>query len=322
MPLRLTDCSNKEFWDSLVCGSPQGSIFCRTPFLDALGEDYDLLVVEEDGEPQLGALVIKHDGQPIGSPYPFTLYQGVLLSQALARLPQHRRILRTLEVTDFLLAQLELRYPRMMFCLHYRFPDLRSFLWFHYHQPRRGQFKVELQYTGLVDLTQWADFDDYLASLRRVRRQEYRYAKDRGFRLEASTDIEVLDRLNDLTFQRQGIDRDPHEVRLLRSITRAALEQGFGELLVCKDENDFIASAILVLDDERCTYALAAGNHPDDRKGCGGVFTFLETIRRGREKGLAALDFLGVNSPKRGDFKTSLNAVPTPYFIVTWENPS
>jgi hypothetical protein len=322
MGLCLTPCANKGLWDRLVRASPQGSVFCLTPFLDALGEDYDLLVVEDDGEVQAGTLVLKHDGEPIRTPIPFTLYQGVLLSPEVARLPQHRRVLRALEVTDFLLAGLEQRYQRIMFCMHYKFPDLRSFLWFHHHEPHRGQFKIELQYTGLVDLTQGADYEDYLASLRRVRRQEYRYAKARGFRLEASTDIDILDHLNALTFQRQGIERDPSEVRLLQSISQAALERGFGELMVCKDENDFIASAILILYDDRCTYALAAGNHPDDRKGCSGIFTFLETIRRGREKGLVALDFLGVNSPKRGDFKTSLNAVPTPYFIVTWERPT
>jgi hypothetical protein len=322
MTLHLTECDNKELWDGLVRASPQGSIFCQSPFLDALGEDYDLLLVEDGGEPQLGALIMKRDGQPVQAPYPFTLYQGVWLSSSLVRLPQHRRTLRTLEVTDFLLSQLELRYPRIVFCTHYRFPDLRSFLWFHYHEPHRGQFKVQLQYTGLIDLTQWASFEEYLASLRRVRRQEYRYAQERGFRLESSAAIETLDRLNELTFQRQGIERDPHETRYLCPLARAALERGFGELVVCKDRNDFVASALLILDDDRCTYALAAGNHPDDRKGCSGIFTFLEAVRRGKEKGLATLDFLGVNSPQRGDFKTSLNAVPTPYFLVTWERPN
>jgi hypothetical protein len=322
MTLHLTECNDKDLWDCFVRASPQGNVFCLTPFLDALGEDYDLLIVEDDGEPELGAVMIKRDGQPIKAEYPFTSYQGVLLGHTVARLPQHRRVLRALEVTDFLLAELEKRYQRISFCLHHQFSDLRSFLWFHYHQPHRGQFQVELKYTGLIDLTQVADFDNYLASLRRVRRQEYRFAQTKGFQLEPSTDIDILDRLNELTFKRQGIERDPTEARLLRSIARAALDHGIGELLVCKDPTGFIPSAILTLYDDRCAYPLAMGNDPEERKTGSGIFIFLENFRRYQAKGLVSADFLGINSPKRGDFKTSLGATPVPYFIVTWQSPA
>jgi len=31
------------------------------------------------------------------------------------------------------------------------------------------------------------------------------------------------------------------------------------------------------------------------------------------------VDFVGINSPNRGDFKTSFDAVPARYFLVTWQ---
>lgn len=37
---------------------------------------------------------------------------------------------------------------------------------------------------------------------------------------------------------------------------------------------------------------------------------------------LFRVGFVGINSANRGDFKTSLNAVPIPYFVVTWESLS
>jgi hypothetical protein len=64
-----------------------------------------------------------------------------------------------------------------------------------------------------------------------------------------------------------------------------------------------------------------AANHPEFRKtGCG-TYLMIENIRRWQRKGLAAVDFVGINSPNRGDFKTSFNAVPVPYFLATWEKP-
>ena len=39
-----------------------------------------------------------------------------------------------------------------------------------------------------------------------------------------------------------------------------------------------------------------------------------EQIQYCIEQGLSYVDFIGINSPLRGDFKTSFNADPRPYF--------
>ncbi len=272
--------------------------------------------------PQAGLPLILRGGQPYAGQYPFTLYQGVLLSPELCCRPPHSRTKRTLEVLDFLLAELEKQYSRLIICQHHRFEDLRSFSWFHYHEPQRGRFRIELEYSGLLDLAQVADFDQYLGSIRTVRRQEYRRCQANGFSVHPSNDLELLDRLHKLTFARQGIDRDPHEVCLLQSISRAALEHGFGELVTCDAPNGTIASATLFLYDQRCGYYLVSANDPEYRNSGSGTYLMLENIRRCQAKGLHAVDFVGINSPNRGDFKTSFNAAPVPYFLLTWERPT
>jgi lipid II:glycine glycyltransferase (peptidoglycan interpeptide bridge formation enzyme) len=134
--------------------------------------------------------------------------------------------------------------------------------------------------------------------------------------------VDLLDRLHALTFARQNIERDPDEVRLLRSVSRAALEKGFGELLTCVSPDGAVVSATLFLFDRDCAYYWVAANDPEYRKtGCAS-YLLIENIRYWQKKGLRALDFVGINSPNRGDFKTSFNAVPVPYFFVTWERPA
>ncbi|HXQ21899.1 MAG TPA: GNAT family N-acetyltransferase [Candidatus Acidoferrales bacterium] len=321
MSLTLVPCSNPSLWDAFVAASPQGSVFCRTAFLDALGAEYDLWFVEENGSPQAGAVILKRDGEPLLAPHTFTMYQGVLFAaDGCAALP-HRRAKWMLEVSETLVSQLAERYSRLSFCLHHAVDDLRGLQWFHYHEPHLGQFAITLAYTGLIDLTAVPGFDAYLATVRKTRRYEYRQAQERGVTAELSSDIEALDRLHQRTFERQQIERGGAEARLVHSITAAALRHGFGELLLCREASGAPASATLFLYDERCAYYLFGANDPAHRGLNSGTFLFLENVRRCFERGTPLVDVVGINSPNRGDFKTSFNAAPKPYFAATWERP-
>jgi GNAT superfamily N-acetyltransferase len=315
-------CSNKQRWDNFVDLAPQGNIFCTTAFLDALGEDYDLVLIDENNQLKMGAIILKQSGTPIRAPYPFTLYHGILFDNSIYEMPRHRRAKKILEITEYLLKNLSECYNRISFCLHYNVDDLRSFQWFNYHNPEKGQFLITLRYTGILDLATWSSFDQYLLNIRTVRRQEYNKLKSSGFILESSDDIGILDQLHSKTFARQGIERKEEEVRLLGSITGTALANEYGRLLVCKSPEGIPISATVFLYDNRCAYYMFAATDPEYRKtGCGS-YLMLENIRKCMEKGVVKVDMVGINSPRRGDFKTSFNAVQVPYFIVHWEKPA
>ena len=159
----------------------QGNIFCTTPFLDALAEDYDLVLIEENNQLKMGAIILKQHGKPIKPLYPFTMYQGILFDNSIYNMPRHRRVKKVLEITQYLLANLKEYYNRISFCLHYSVEDLRSFQWFNYHTPEKGQFLITLRYTGILDLSTWNSFDQYLLDIRKVRRQEYNKLKSIKF---------------------------------------------------------------------------------------------------------------------------------------------
>lgn len=322
MPLELTLCTSKPDWDRLVAGSPQGSVFCRTGFLDSLGVEYDLWVVRENGHPQVGAIILRRGQDPVRAPYPFTMYQGLLFDQAFINQSVHSRIKGALDCVTFLLTEFDRRYNRISFCLHPYFEDLRGFSWFHYHEPHLGRFDIDVYYTGLIDLTKWQEFEEYLAKIRRSRRRDYHASLKVGLTVEVSRDIDALDRVHQLTFERQGVKREAESNRLLRAIAEAALTYEFGELLICRDVNREVVSAELFLYDERCGYLLIGGNDPAFRDTGSSTLMVLDSIRRCHARGLKQVDVCGINSPDRGDFKTSFNAVPVPYFVATWDRPS
>jgi hypothetical protein len=321
MSMIITACKEKKKWDDFVETSPQGNIFCTTDFLEALGEDYELVLIEENNQLKMGAIILKQNGKPIKAPYLGTMYQGILFDNSLQNLPLHRRIRKQMEITEYLLSNLNEYYNRISFCLHYDVEDLRSFLWFNYHTPEKGQFSIILRYTATLELSNLKSFDQYLLDIRKVRRQEYNKAKGITFILEDSNDIEALDQLHYKTFKRQGIERKADEVRLLRSITQNALAKKYGQLMLCKNAEGCVIAATVFLYDNRCGYYMFGAQDPEYRKIGGGTYLMLENIRQCRERGLLKVDMVGINSPNRGDFKTSFNAVPVPYFVVHWEKP-
>lgn len=320
--MKLVACCDREEWDAFVMRSPQGNVFCRTSFLDALEVDYELWWVEEDGRLRLGAAVVKDDtGQPCRAPSDLSLYQGVLFDEGHSRLPVHTRLKETSETLNFLLEELKARYHRVSFCMHPEMEDMRSFSWFHYHKPGHGQFRITLYYTGLIDLGRAGEFDTYVETVRHTRRYEYRKALKAGVTVEPSRDLDVLDVLYRRTFERQGITLPPALMARIRSIAKVATAQGFGELLLCRSASGEPASATLFLYDQRCGYYLIGANDPAFRDVAAGTFVMLESLRRCHTRGLRWVDVCGMNSPNRGDFKASFNAAPVPYFVATWDHP-
>ena len=321
MSHQLKFCKNKQHWNRFIKNSPQGNIFAATTFLNALEVDYDLLFFGTGKKVELGAIVLKKSNKPLQSPYDLTLYQGVYFSQALSSEPPHTQTKRKLEVMEIFLKRMTARYKKVSFCLHYNFKDLRSFQWFNYHQQKKYQFKIGLRYTGLLDLAEAADFESYLSTIRKLRRRDYKKAQSLGLSIETSQDFHVFEKLYLKTFSRQKIKISPKVRRLLKSITQKAWQEKFGELSLCRDTKGRALSATLFLFDKTSAYYLVGANDPEYRKtGCG-TFLMLHNIKKYQQKGLQRLDFCGINSPLRGDFKTSFNAQVVPFFIVNWNRP-
>lgn len=318
MTLELKVCNDKEKWNRFVAASPQANIFCCSPFLDASEDDYDLLFVEKQGAPQLGAVVLKNGRQGL---WPH-VYQGVLFDSSVSDLPDYKRSKLQLDIMDYFLKELERMYDSVTFRLHHNFMDLRSFQWFHRDKPDKGHFDIRLQYTALLDLKAFTDFDAYLAGIRKVRRYEYKHAQSIGLKLEESNDIETLDRLHEITFKRQGIERPDRIRHYVQVVSKEALATGFGRLLLCRNSKGTVVSTSVFLYDTRSGHYILGANDPEYRKTGGGTYVLLENIRWCKERGLSSIDFGGINLENIGDFKTSFNARPAPYFIAKWERPS
>ena len=115
-------------------------------------------------------------------------------------------------------------------------------------------------------------------------------------------------------FSRQGLKRNNGEKLLVSKVSKIAIEKGFGRLMVCSTNLGVpVSAAMFLLDDNRGYYLVGATNSEYRNYGVGS-FVMFEQIRKCFDDGLKEIDFIGINSPQRGDFKTSFNAKSELYF--------
>lgn len=316
----LLKCDSNELWDRFVEASPQQNVFSTTAFLSALGVSYDTWFLADAGKPVLGALVIEPLREDFEAPYDYSLYQGIFFAPDGSQI--HSETKHRLSAVEHLLTKLGVMYPSLSFCLHHTYNDLRAIQWINYHAPDQGQYSIHLHYTGIIDLEGEGSFADYLAGIRKVRTQEYNKASRNGFRAQLSCDLDVFRDLYIKTFDRQGITIEENKVERVVAIAKAAIEGGFGRLFLCCDSTGKAASATVFLFDKASSYYMFGASDPSYRNTGASTFLLLECFRHFYDLGLRKIDMVGINSPNRGDFKTSFNAVPTPYFHATWRRPT
>jgi len=308
---------DKEVWNLFVRNSPQSNIFSESNFLDSLNIKYDLTTCYLKNKIVCGAPILySQDGNVMTTQFPYTQYHGLLLAASEYN-NSHSRITNEFKIVNFYIKEILLKYKKICFSNSWRLNDLRPFQWFNYNNHEKGNFLVNLRYTGVLSIDNLKSLNDFLPLIRSVRRQEYKKASA-SLIFKFSDEVKILDDLHKKTFERQNITRSISEEELLKSITQSALKKGYGKIGVAYLKSQPI-SAALFLQDKKSAYYLFGANHPNYRNLGSGTFVMINMINDAILNNYSEIDFCGVNSPNRGDFKISFNAEIKPYFICDYK---
>ena len=308
-PYLMSECIDMSAWDALVNESPQGHIFSCSSFLKSLGEHHKCYVVTTpQGEILAGTALMLDGDQMAKAPFPFTPHQGIVFSKSLSLLGQQKRMSSEFRITTFLIEALLKIYPNFSMALSPFFKDLRPFLWHNYAKVAYPQFDIRQRYTGHLSLIDF-ELDSYLASVRTVRRQEY---KKTQAKIQKSDDLTLFLKLYKQTFERQGIAIQRQTLELVEKICISAMADGYG-LLSSAHVDGRVASMAFFVTDKTCAYYLFGATDPKMRDALASSKLLIENIAEFAARGLERFDFVGVNSPQRGVFKLSFNAMLVPY---------
>ena len=313
--LEFKKCNDENLWHEFVIDSPQGSIFCQPSFLKAKKMKYATYFVEKNGNKLLGCILILNEKNNVINP---STYQGILFNKQVFNYPNHKLAKMTLDLTEFLLFNLALSYKKINFSLHHSIKDIRAFQWFNYNKPIKYHFKITPRYTGILNLNEFESFNAILAQSRKVRVQDYNKSIKSGFTTIESNQVDILSNLHQKTFERQGLQRSESEIYLVNEFTKAALDAGFATLLVCMNSSNTPAAASVFLKDDKTGYYLIGATDPEYRKYGVGTHVLFDQIKLCLKDKLKSIDFIGINSPQRGDFKSSFNAKSELYFDLRY----
>jgi hypothetical protein len=308
-PYVMRICTDMLAWDALVDASPQGHIFSKAAFLQSLGSPYTCYeVTTPQGQVLAGVVILEAGNCMAKAPFSFTPHQGIVFTNSVAQQPSQKRLTAEFRITTFLIEALLDVYPNFSMALSPHFKDLRPFLWHNYGLEGQPKFEIKHRYTGYVHLQNF-ELAKFLATVRVVRRQEYKKSQ---VEIHQSDDLQLFLRLYQKTFERQGIVIDADTLRLVQRICEQAMAQGYGYLSAAVT-GDRIVSMAFFVSDSRCIYYLFGANDPAMREINATSKLLLDNIALSAQKGLQIFDFVGVNSPQRGDFKLSFNAELVPY---------
>lgn len=298
-------------WNEFHSESAQESAFTTSDFLESFGYKLTFFFVSK-GQEKVAGLPALTAGETIIIP-PFSIDAGIHYSR-LIELKEHTKNGIMHKVNEILAEELFSKFKKVSFNNHFTVLDVRAFDWFNYpNHSSLGGYSIRVLYTSHLNLKMGLDRNSYS----QLRRRDLKTAAVSGISVEASNNIEELNRLHNLTFLRQGIERSPHEEQILKNITSNTIKSGKGKLYICKRDKIGV-SAIFCLVHKEKAYYLFGANDPEFRETGAATFcmdfAIQDLIYNNK---IQLFDFVGVNSPNRGAFKLSFGGSVVPYYQIT-----
>jgi hypothetical protein len=297
--------ANKRAWDQFVDESPQGSIYCKTWWLDAVCPGaYELVTIRKSGVIRAGiALPLCNDRglRRVHMP-PLTQTLGPLLNPRPAdkyasRLDYEMKLLRELvasiPITDAFFANCSSNFTNWL-----------PFHWAGYAQTTRYSYVFE----NLRDL------NEIHAGMTDKARNIIRKAERSGIRIEESDDLDSAVDLVRRTYTRQGLEF-PYDVDLIRRIDLGARTNAGRKILFARDPAGRIHAAVYLVFDRERTYHVMQGADPELRSSGAPMLAqwhaiqFASTASRN-------YDLVGSMIEKVERVFRSLGAVQRPYFSL------
>jgi hypothetical protein len=253
---RITAASPPEAiaeYHAFVDASPQGIMYCKTWWLEALvpGRWEVLLLRSGPAIRAAWPLVYAADGQNIGMP-PLTQKLGVLYAPSEARYT--KRLGDEIVACDELIAAVP-EHVAVQQRFHEAFTNWLPFMW-------RG-FEQQTLYTYVFDDLE--SVGDYMSRMANDCRQRIRAAQ-KELRVRESEDLKLMYDVNCLTFDRQN-EKCPFSLATVERLHNACRANAGSRILIAEDPQGNIHASDYMVYDPRVAVSIIQGADPRFRKG-------------------------------------------------------
>ena len=312
--LELLQITDNLQWDSLLRQSPQYSIYLTSEFLkccDLLEYRY---LLYEDGAPLIGCLIPPKIIDAMNT-FSYCMYQGIFFIEN-SKDNYSNDLDRTHKLSK-LTSQLTNLKTNLVLPLHHSIIDIRGIEWYLFDKGISSSMRYTVQYTGIIHLEDFSDFENYKKSIRKVRLQELATnLKISGVNLNISSDVSIFLKMYEQMFAQRGVNINKSALQRVYAIIKGGLTSGAGKLLILQENDGTPISGVFILSDGMTDYYQFGASNPERLKMSGSSYLILNAIEMAFMNGRKYFDMVGMNSPNRGDYKASFNARVTPYFEI------
>ena len=303
MEFRILPRDQYEEWDRFVDLSPQGSIFAKTFYLDAIGLPYKIGAVFKGESIQGGIVLAKNEIRAYSNPL-FAKYLGVLLrpieGKYVNRLTTEKKIIENIV--------LEIRWCKSFdYTFHPNFNNWLPFYWNGHAQETRYTYKIH----NLENMGQILDNMDSIA------RNEIRKAQKNKVRIKDEVSPRDFYQINRLTYERQG-GTIPYSFAFFERFYNRLRGHSAIKLLGATDHGGRYYAVCGIVYDEECSYFILNGiNHNMPKVGANALLV-MRTIEFASEVS-RGFDFEGSMIRPIESFYRGFGGILTSYYHI-WKS--
>jgi len=293
-----------EDWDSFVDESPQGCIFCRSWWLQAVAPDsFQILVLRRGGRIVAGMPLVRRATDIVMPPLTQTL--GVLLVPALKK-TYEARLSEEIDVLRELVSAVP-RFGRFSVSFHYQFANWLHFYWAGFKQTTRYSYAIE-------DLS---DMEAVVAGFAHSKRKNLKRAESLVTVLEDMPCDEFYYH-HVMTLGKLG-DRISYGHSLFKRLYAEAYSHEAGKTWSAVDGKGNVHAAIFVVFDRKSAYYLISTIDPDFRDS-GATTLLLRQAMIYVSRYTYRFDFEGSMIESVETSFRRFGAKQIPYFSITKDN--
>ena len=295
-----------EMWNEFVDKSPQGSIFAKTFWLDAVGSRYNILGCFDKGDRMVAGMPITEGKKGYVAMPKLTQTLGIVFSD-FSEMKYVKRISKEKDIImDFVDNIPKFKYFDCGF--HYNFTNWMPFLWKGYKQQTRYTYVIEdIQNLEKVR----GEFADNTKSV---------ITKAIGRNLKVVDNLTLTDMYNMLkkTFERQGMSV-PFDFNWFRNFDEIISKNNARKIFFTVDEQNNLHAALYLVYDKNSAYYLLGGADPEFRSSGAMYLNVFEAIRYSAEF-TNKFDFEGSVVPQIESMFRSFGAAQKQYFRISKNN--
>ena len=302
-------------WDEAVRESEQSCIFLKASYLEASGLAKVARYITEDGK-ILGGILIPELFPELctTSIRDYATYQSIWLKEKKQN--NFRKFQNRVNILSKLATLLINCKGEVSLSLHWSIQDIRGLDWTFFKLPEK---RIEFipRYTGILQLKDFSNFEQYIASIASGRKYDFKLRKELSVTEHVdAVSVDTFLEMYSETVPFLTYDSRIYALEQVRKIIVDSIAAATGSLWLGQDETGKTVAGVFVQEFQGTLYYQFGASIENGLKYSPNAVILLKIIEKAFSDGAQIFDFVGINSPARGGFKSSLNATPQLYFQV------